>query len=121
MSKPVWYTYKTARKLPKSDWIRRYWEVAQSWLYGGDRDVVILYERARAVRIRFDQVCSGHYHPMENGVNADEPDSKIPAGAECIVETAWCDQENKFGSCYTCFHCIEKSEKELSYEENVNG
>lgn len=110
-----WHTYSSVRSLPKKSWIRRYWEVAQGWLYGGDRDIVVKYERAKLVRPRFDQMCMGEYHPHGGGVSEKEwrESATIKAGTLCIVETAWCDQSDRFGSCYTCFDCIRKSEAEL--------
>jgi hypothetical protein len=87
-----------------STMLTRYWNV-QEWLYGGDRDVDYRYTKARIVRVRFLQKCSGIYHE-------DHKTRLLRPGTKAVLETAWSSDSGKFGSCYTCFDCVKAAEKE---------
>ena len=77
------------------------------YLYGGDRDVIIKYQKCKMVRVRFKQVCCSYFHRNKNGC------AEIPAGTLAMRESAWISEYGRFGSSYTCVKCIDRAKREL--------
>jgi len=77
---------------------------ALDYLYSGG-DETIECHSAAWVKTRFPQKCVSILHkgPMTQ-----------PAGSRMVVERA--KVEGRFGSCYTCEACIDRSTKELKGE-----
>lgn len=82
--------------------LRRYTELNNSF-YGGS-DIEIECQKVQIVTTRYSHRCAG-------GGIGGHTEHTIPAGTVCVRETAKVD--GRFGTCHTCFACLDAWEKEM--------